>query len=82
MVTVKYHGMFVKKIGTASESFESGSIKDLLKQLKVKYGKEVYSYAKMSYILVNDINVSNENGYKTKLVSGDIIQFLPVCGGG
>ncbi len=82
MITVKYYGMLIKKAGTESEDFECKKVSDVLKKLREKYGKEFYKNAKMSYILVNDINSVKLDGYKTKLSDNDVVKFLPVCGGG
>ncbi len=82
MATVKYYGILLKQTGCSEESVEAKNIKELLKQLKTKYGKEFYTYAKKSYILINETPASNIDGYSSKLKTDDVVQFLPVCGGG
>ncbi len=82
MAMIKYYGMLVNISKVEAEEFDCKKVSSLLKMFKAKYGNEFYKSAKMSYILINDVNASTLNGYNTKLSEGDIVKFLPVCGGG
>lgn len=82
MVNVKYHGILIKLTGKKEEEYNSTKLKDLLTEMKKRYGKETYKYAKMSYIMINEQNAGSLKGYNSPLTDGDIVELLPVCGGG
>ncbi len=82
MVNVKYHGILIKLTGKKEEEYSSKKLKDLLSEVKKRYGQDAYKYAKMSYIMINDQNAGSLKAYNTPLSDGDIVELLPVCGGG
>ena len=82
MKTIRYYAplrAFVKK---DSEETELGSVKDVLHYIETTYGKEAIVCAKSALIVVNDVSIGLFQGAKTPLNDGDVIGFLPVCGGG
>lgn len=82
MAQTVYVGMLAKKTGTKTENIAAKSVKDLLREIEKKYGREVYKMAKSSSILVNEKDAGNMDGYSTKILDSDIVKFLPICGGG
>ncbi len=82
MAQVIYVGLLVRKAGTKTENFSAKNVKELLKLIEQKHGKEIYKMAKSSNILVNEKDAGNIDGYKTRLIDTDIVKFLPICGGG
>ncbi len=83
MINLKYLGPLYKKTGKKEDEFEKvNNIKALLNEIKKKYDNETYKIAKSSLILINGENIGNEDGFKTKLSDGDVVKFVPVCGGG
>lgn len=82
MIKARYFGNLAHKTKVKEEFFNVENISELLTEIKKKYGKEIHGIAKSSYIIVNEENAANLKGYKTKLVSGDVVRLLPICGGG
>ena len=82
MVTVKYFGKLRTVIGKREETLSVLRVSDLLKWIKNSYGKEAYTIARRSHIIVNGESAGLHGGFRMKLESGDVIQILPVCGGG
>lgn len=82
MVTVKYFGKLRTVIGIKEETLEVSRVLDLLKDIKKFHGSEAYTIAKRSHIIVNGESAGLHGGFRMKLDSGDIVQILPVCGGG
>lgn len=82
MITVRYYGKLSRKTGTGEECLEAGTLSQLLKEIKRRYGTEVYKEARRSNIVVNGENAGSRGGYALKLNSGDTVLFLPICGGG
>ena len=54
----------------------------MLHYIETTYGKEAIVCAKSALIVVNDVSIGLFQGAKTPLNDGDVIGFLPVCGGG
>ncbi len=79
---VRYYGNLVKRTNCKEEELFADNVKDLLNVVKEKHGDEVFKIAKVSHILVNDMNARSISGFKTKLEKDDVVKFLPVCGGG
>jgi molybdopterin converting factor small subunit len=82
MKTIRYYAPIRAMAQKESEVTELGSVKDVLGYIKVTYGKDAYKAAKSALIVVNDVSIGLFQGVKTILNDGDVIGFLPVCGGG
>ncbi|MFV0440880.1 MAG: MoaD/ThiS family protein [Lachnospirales bacterium] len=82
MVRARYFGILAQKIGKKEEDFQVTDVSDILKMIKKEYGKEIHKIAKTSHIVVNEENAAYLKGFKTKLCDGDVVRFLPICGGG
>ena len=57
-------------------------MKEVLDYIGKSYGKEALRAAKSALIVVNDVSIALSHGKKTPLQDGDVVGFLPVCGGG
>jgi MoaD family protein len=82
MKTIRYYAPIRAMVQKESEETELGSVKDVLNYVKTAYGKEAYKAANSALIVVNDVSIGLSQGVKTELKNGDVIGFLPVCGGG
>ncbi len=82
MKTIRYYAPIRAIVQKESEETELGSVKDVLGYIKGTYGNEAYKAAKSALIVVNDVSIGLYQGVKTILNDGDVIGFLPVCGGG
>ena len=82
MTTIRYYAPIRAIVKKESEEADLTSIKDVLNYVKSAYGKDAYSAAKSAFIVVNDVSIGLFQGVKTELKDGDVVGFLPVCGGG
>lgn len=82
MKTIRYYAPIRAIVKKESEETELSTVKDVLNYVKGAYGKEAYLAAKSALIVVNDVSIGLYHGVKTKLSDGDVVGFLPVCGGG
>lgn len=82
MKTIRYYATIRAIVKKESEETELSSVKDVLIYIKNTYGKEAYSDAKSALIVVNDVSIGQYQGMQTTLKDGDVVGFLPVCGGG
>jgi len=82
MKKIRYYAPIRAIVKKESEETELASVKDVLSYIKTAYGKEAYDAAKSALIVVNDVSIGLFQGMKTELKDGDVVGFLPVCGGG
>ena len=82
MKTIRYYAPIRAIVKKESEETELASVKDVLSFIKTAYGKDAYNAAKSALIVVNDVSIGLVQGMKTELKDGDVVGFLPVCGGG
>ena len=82
MKTIRYYAPIRAIVKKENEETELASVKDVLSYIKTAYGKEAYNAAKSALIVVNDVSIGLFQGVKTELNDGDVVGFLPVCGGG
>lgn len=82
MKTIRYYAPIRAIVKKESEETKLASVKDVLSYIKTAYGKEAYIAAKSALIVVNDVSIGLSQGMKTELKDGDVVGFLPVCGGG
>ena len=82
MKTIRYYAPIRAMVLKETEETELGSVKEVLSYIKSAYGMDAFNAAKSALIVVNDVSIGLYNGAKTKLNDGDVIGFLPVCGGG
>jgi len=81
-VTVKYRGALAALTKTAAEQIDAETVKDVLRHIKARFGKEGEKQAKAMIIAVNGESILQRTHFKTPLQSGDEISFFPICGGG
>ena len=82
MKTIRYYAALRAIVKKESEETDLCSVKEVLGYIEKAYGKEAQKAAKSSLIVVNDVSIGMYQGAKTQLNDGDVIGFLPVCGGG
>lgn len=82
MKTIRYYAPIRALVKRETEETDLSSVKDVLDYILKAYGKEAFVAAKSALIVVNDVSIGLSQGKKTPLNDGDVIGFLPVCGGG
>ena len=82
MKTIHYYAPLRGIVQKETEQTDLRTVKDVLNFIQTAYGKEAYLAAKSALIVVNDVSIGLYQGTKTPLADGDVIGFLPVCGGG
>lgn len=81
-VTVTYRSDLAEHIGTSLEHYEASTVKDVLKHIEKRHGKQSYKAAKAMLITVNGLSIQTKHYYATKLASGDTVGFYPLAAGG
>ena len=82
MKTIRYYAPIRAIVKKEVEETELSSVQEVLDYIGRSYGKDALRAAKSALIVVNDISIGLFQGAKTPLVDGDVVGFLPVCGGG
>lgn len=82
MKTIRYYAPIRAIVKRETEETDLGSVQDVLAYIRSVYGKEAYVAAKSALIVINDVSIGLYRGMKTTLNDGDVLGFLPVCGGG
>ena len=82
MKTIRYYAPLRAAVQKEQEETSAATIRDVLDDIRTRYGKEAEKLAKSSLIVVNDVSINLIDGKKTVLHDGDVIGFLPLCGGG
>jgi len=81
-VTLRYRGPLAEAIGKEEESLSVGTVRDALKHIKSAYGAKAEKLAKTMLIVIDGESILLRKGFATPLREGEILQFLPICGGG
>ncbi|MDR2610553.1 MAG: MoaD/ThiS family protein [Clostridiales Family XIII bacterium] len=81
-VTVKYRSGLAETVGKTEEIIPADSVADVLKYIKANYGRDAYRTARAMVIAVNEVGILKLRVFKTALEDGDVVQFLPIAGGG
>ncbi|MEN6340070.1 MAG: MoaD/ThiS family protein [Clostridiaceae bacterium] len=82
MKTIRYYAPLRAMLQKESEETDANSVREVLAFIKTQYGKEALKAAESALIVVNDVSIGLFDGKKTVLTDGDVIGFLPLCGGG
>lgn len=82
MKTIRYYAPLRAAVEKEQEETDAATIRDVLDEIGKRYGKETEKLANCSLIVVNDVSINLFDGKKTVLKDGDVIGFLPLCGGG
>lgn len=82
MAVVRYFGKLKGMTGKSQETMAVDTIRSLLREIKTAYGEEAYQTAKRGHIIVDGKNAGSYGGFGMKLTEENVIQLLPVCGGG
>lgn len=81
-ITTTYKADVATLTGVSSERYEADTVKDVLKQIKSRHGKEAYKAAKAMLITVNGLSIQMEHHFSTRLENGDTVGFFPLAAGG
>ncbi|MEL7657702.1 MAG: MoaD/ThiS family protein [Bacillota bacterium] len=82
MAEIRYVGYIKKLTQVEIEELNADTITHMLKEIEKKYGEEAYKVAKQSHIFINHKSIAGLKGFRTPLKTSDIVQIVPVCGGG
>lgn len=82
MITMHYYAPVKGIVGKETEQIDAATVKDALSYVKTAYGKAAYKAVCASLIVVNDVSIGLYQDKKTPLHDGDVVGFLPLCGGG
>ena len=82
MKTIRYYAPIRAIVQKETEDTELSSVQEVLDFIGKTYGKDALRAAKSALIVVNDVSIALSRGTKTPLQDGDVVGFLPVCGGG
>jgi MoaD family protein len=81
-VKVRYRSQLAELTGIAEERLEAATVKDILKSIGERFGREAEKKAKTMLIVVNSESILQLRHFKSALRDGDEVSFLPICGGG
>jgi len=81
-ITVRYRDPLKELTKTAEEQLDAGRVKDILAHIKKSYGSDAGKLAKSMLIAIDGDSIALRQNFATKLVDGETVQFLPICGGG
>ena len=81
-VTVKYRGVMRDLAGCAEEAVEADTVQQVLGYIRNARGKPAEKEARRMVIAVNGKSILLMEKEKTVLADGDVVTFLPICGGG
>ncbi|MDR0877372.1 MAG: MoaD/ThiS family protein [Treponema sp.] len=81
-IKVTYRGALAPLTKCAEEMVEAAIVKDVMRHVKTNYGAAAEKIAKTMVIAVNGHSILHLDMYKTALGKGDVVSFLPICGGG
>ena len=82
MVKVEYRAEMFALCKVQSEELDVKTVAEAIKAIEKKYGKEAKKEAKKMLIVVDGTSINLLKHYKTELKDGQILSFLPICGGG
>ncbi|MFZ5353051.1 MAG: MoaD/ThiS family protein [Bacillota bacterium] len=82
MIKVRFFGIMRLELGVSSIELEAQDVAGLLTAVSRKYETAKHEKLKNSVIFINDRNMNELKGLRTKLKNGDVVMFLsPVSGG-
>ncbi|MDR2434904.1 MAG: MoaD/ThiS family protein [Treponema sp.] len=81
-ITVRYRARLADLTGTGEEIIEADDVREALRLIERKHGAAAERVAKTMLIAVNGESILHLKLYKTPLQAGDVLSFLPICGGG
>jgi MoaD family protein len=82
MVTVKFNSLLRKAAGVPEYESQAASVKEVLKEIRSRYGKSMDRYMSRCVITVNGRNINELKGNRTKLSDGDEVSLFPLVAGG
>jgi MoaD family protein len=92
-INIKFLSLLADYAGEEESYLEvdkNSSVKDIIKNLSLKYGKNFSDKIldsqnvlnKYIILILNDVDIRSFNGLDTMVKEGDVLTFLPVIAGG
>ena len=81
-ILVQYRGALADLTGLEQEEITAGRVKEVLRHLKAAHGPAAAKRAKTLLVTVNQTSILLLQNWNTPLQEGDVVSFLPICGGG
>ena len=82
MVKVKFNSLLRKSAGVPEYESAAGSVKEVLKEVKSRYGPAIDRYLSGCIVTINGRNAGELKGMRTKLKDGDEVSLFPPVAGG
>jgi molybdopterin synthase sulfur carrier subunit len=82
MPNVRLNGRLRQIARTKEMEVPGDTVQELVDNLRSSYGERFALYLERSTVLVNEKNVKNLEGQKTRLEPDDIVSIYPPMGGG
>ncbi len=82
MIRVIYRGRIPDLCGATEDTVDAKTVADVMRHIRRSYPREVTQEAKKMLIAVNGESILQRKVYRTPLGEGDVVSFLPICGGG
>jgi molybdopterin converting factor small subunit len=82
LVTVTYRAKLEELVGRRSEEFDAEDITDLLRLINNAHGAAAYREAKAMIIAINGVSILKKQVFKTRLATGDKVNFFSLAAGG
>ncbi len=64
------------------EVADAATVADVVDKTKTKVGPEFEKLVRLAAVAVNGVLVNHQRGMKTRLVDGDVIEFVKASAGG
>lgn len=81
-ITATYKSDLAERIGVRTESYDAGTVKEVVEQIKARHGKDAYKHAKSLLITVNGLSIQKKRYFSTPLAEGDVVGFYSLAAGG
>ena len=82
MINIEYRGELYDICSIRNEQIDVKNVSEALKYIGKKYGSPAKKEAKKMLIVIDGTSINMKQHYKTELLDGQTLSFLPICGGG
>ncbi|MCI8478162.1 MAG: hypothetical protein HFE97_07420 [Oscillospiraceae bacterium] len=81
-IFVQYRGAMADLTGLEQEEVNAERVQEVVRHIRRAHGSEAARLSKTLLITVNQTSILLLQGWRTPLWAGDVVSFLPICGGG
>lgn len=82
-ITVVYKSPdLARSVAATEEQFDASTVREVLKQIRERHGKDAYKLAKSKLITINGLSIQTKHYYATHLAEGDLLGFFSLAAGG